>query len=97
VYLVNSFNRFEASRYGLRGELIDPWTGAKRRIGEDILNEIAFVAPHAATQGAGGLLAELAEFVRRGQSEADWLRESAARGGALADVVRDAVRLWSEG
>jgi carboxylate-amine ligase len=97
VYLVNSFNRFEASRYGLRGELIDPWSGAKRRIGDDILNEIAFVAPHAARQGAGELLGELADFVRRGQSEADWLRESAARGGALADVVRDAARLWSEG
>ena len=95
VYLVNSFNRFEASRYGLRGELIDPYTGAKRRIAEDILNELAFVAPHAARLGSGALLADLSDFVRKGESDADWLRGRAAKGGSLADVVRDACSRWS--
>jgi carboxylate-amine ligase len=94
VYLVNSFNRFEACRYGLRGEMIDPWSGAKRRIADDILNELAFVAPHAAA-GAAPLLRELAEFVRGGESEADWMRRRAASGGALSDVVRDLCESWA--
>src|SRR5204863_4343996 len=28
VYLVNSFNRFEACRYGLRGEIVEPYAGS---------------------------------------------------------------------
>jgi carboxylate-amine ligase len=93
VYLVNSFNRFEACRYGLRGEMIDPFSGARRRIADDILNELAFVLPQA-SGGAVPLLAELAEFVRRGESEADWMRARAARDGSLADVMREAVQAW---
>ena len=95
VYLVNAFNRFEACRYGLRGELIDPWSGARRRIGDDILNEIAFAGGHA-VGGAAALVSELAEFVRGGESEADWMRRRAALGGALPDVVRDTCGKWAE-
>ena len=94
IYLVNSFNRFEASRYGLRGELVDPFAGHKRRIGDDILNALATVAPQAAELGSGALLAELGEIVRRGESEADWLRARAKEGGSLTDVVRDACKQW---
>lgn len=95
IYLVNGFNRFEASRYGLRGELIDPYSGARRRIGEDILNELAFLAPHGAEQGSGALLAELGELVRRGESESDWMRARAKASGSLADVVREMCEKWT--
>ena len=94
IYLVNSFNRFEASRYGLRGELVDPFSGHRRRIGDDVLNALAMVAPQAAELGSGPLLAELGEIVRRGESEADWLRGRAKAGGSLTDVVRDACAKW---
>jgi glutamate---cysteine ligase / carboxylate-amine ligase len=96
IYLVNSFNRFEASRYGLRGELIDPYGGERRRIGEDILDEMALIAPHAERVGSTELLAELGEAVRAGASDADWLRSRAKERGALPDVVRDACQRWAE-
>ena len=96
VYLVNSYNRFEACRYGLRGELVEPWESRKKKIGEDILDTVAAVMPHARNLGCADALAELAGGVRRGYSDAGWLRERLGATGALAAVVRQACELWEE-
>jgi carboxylate-amine ligase len=97
IYLVNSFNRFEACRYGLSGDLIDPFAGTRRKISEDILATLAVVAPHAASLKSGELMGELGGLVRRGQSDADWLRAQSKGKGSLADVVRAACERWSVG
>jgi len=94
VYLVNSHNRFEASRYGLRGELVEPYAGVKKRIGEDILETLELVAPHARRLECAEPLAELAAAVRAGDTDAAWLRARHAARGSLADVVRDACARW---
>jgi len=95
VYLVNSFNRFEASRFGFRGELVEPYEGRRKKIGDDILEAIEAVMPHAKRLEGSDALAELAADVRRGESDADWLRARYAASGSLADVVRDAGDVWS--
>jgi len=94
TYTVNSHNRFEACRYGLRGTLVDPYSSLKRAIGEDILDTVARMAPHAARLGCGALLDELAAGVRAGESDASWLRGRHAARGSLADVVREACARW---
>jgi carboxylate-amine ligase len=94
IYLVNSFNRFEACRYGLRGELIDPYSGAKHGIGEDVLSALALLSPYAKRLGCDALLDELGGIVRRGESDADWLRARYAK-RSLTDVVRDACAKWA--
>jgi carboxylate-amine ligase len=94
VYLVNSFNRFEACRYGFRGELVEPYAGVKKRIGEDILETLDLLAPHARRLDCAEPLALLAAAVRADQSDAGWLRERHALRGSLADVVRDACGRW---
>ena len=95
VYRVNGFNRFEACRFGCRGEMIDPWQRRRKKIGDDILDSIAMVMPHARRLGCAEAVAELAGGVRRGESEADWLRAHHAKGGALTDVVRAAAERWA--
>jgi carboxylate-amine ligase len=96
IYLVNSFNRFEASRFGFGGALIDPRTGSKRTIAEDILETLEQIAPFAARLGSGPLLAELGALVRGGKTDADRLREQHAAGGAsLADLVRSSCDEWA--
>jgi carboxylate-amine ligase len=97
VYLVNSYNRFEACRFGIGGDLVEPYSGARRKIGQDILESIASVAPQAAQLDCGEALAELAAMVRVGQSDAGWLRSRYAARGSLADVVRDACARWEKG
>ena len=94
VYLVNSYNRFEACRYGYRGDMVEPYEGRKKKIGEDILDSLQRVAPYAARLGAAELLAELAAGVRLGESDANWLRGRQSAHGALADVVREACSRW---
>jgi carboxylate-amine ligase len=94
VYLVNGFNRFEACRFGIAGELVEPYSGTRKKIGEDILESIARVAPQAAPLGCGEALEELAAMVRVGQSDAAWLRARHGARGSLTDVVRDACARW---
>jgi carboxylate-amine ligase len=95
VYLVNAFNRFEAARFGLRGQLIDPFEETKRPLAEDVLEAIARVMPRAQDLGSAGALAALAAGVRRGDSDADWLRERFAANGSLAHTVRESAALWA--
>jgi carboxylate-amine ligase len=98
IYLVNSFNRFEASRFGFAGMLVDPYTSRKRAIGEDIVATLREIAPFAPALGSEALLAELETFVHRGRTDSDWLREvaSGAPGrGSLGDVVRASCDRWS--
>lgn len=95
VYLVNSFNRFEACRYGLRGEMVDVYENRKRRIDEDILATIDEIGPHGERLGCGPALVELARVVRNQETDAAWLRERYRARGALADVVRDSAARWA--
>jgi len=96
VYQVNAFNRFEACRFGYLGELVDPYTRRKKRIGEDILDTAAALMPQAARLGSVEAVRELTETVRRGYSDAGWLRSRLAVSGSLPDVVREAAELWAK-
>jgi len=95
VYLVNSHNRFEACRYGFLGEIVDPYAGRKKRIGEDILETIDRVLPHAKPLGSTEALADLAALVRHGRSDSDRLRALRGKSGALEDVVRESAAIWA--
>ncbi len=95
VYLVNNFNRFEAARYGYQGDLVEPYEARTKKIGEDILDTITRVTPHAAGFEAADALGELAENVRRGYTDAAWLRERYKASGSLADVAREAAQRWA--
>ena len=95
VYLVNAFNRFEAARFGLRGQLIDPFEETKRPLADDLLDALAGVMPRAEALGSGAALAALAADVRRAYSDADWLRERFAANKSLAHTVRESAARWA--
>lgn len=95
VYLVNAFNRFEAARFGLRGQLIDPYEEVKRPLAEDILDALAGVMPQASALESTDALSALADDVRRGYSDAGWLRERFAANQSLAHTVRESTARWA--
>ena len=97
AYLVNAYNRFEACRYGFRGEMVEPYAARKKRIGDDILETLAMLAPHAKALGAAAVLDALADLVRHGRSDADWQRAQRGKAGALEDVVRESAARWAGG
>ena len=51
--------------------------------------------PQAARLGCVEAVRELADDVRRGYSDAGWLRSRLAASGSLPDVVREAAELWA--
>ncbi|KXU95660.1 carboxylate-amine ligase [Caballeronia novacaledonica] len=92
-YLVYTFNRFEACRFGLEGTCIHPQTGERHTIGEDILATLDVLAPHAEALGSQAALAEVAE-IARGVNDATWLRGVVDKEKSLHEAVRQQCLQW---
>jgi carboxylate-amine ligase len=86
VYLAYTYNRFQACRFGLEGEIVDPLSGARRSIREDVLATLARLAPHAHALKSGAALEEIGAILRHG-NDACWMRSRYADSGSLADLV----------
>jgi carboxylate-amine ligase len=94
VYLLYSYNRFQACRYGLAGRLIDAATGRQVLLKDDVLETLARVEPHAARLGGGLALKELEVGVRDGATAAEWLRSAYKDRGTLSEVARLQSDVW---
>jgi glutamate---cysteine ligase / carboxylate-amine ligase len=92
-YLVYTFNRFEACRFGLEGTCIHPQTGERRTIGEDILETLDVLAPHAEALGSQAALAQVAD-IARGMNDATWLRGVVDKEKSLHEAVRQQCLQW---
>jgi glutamate---cysteine ligase / carboxylate-amine ligase len=93
-YLVYSFNRFQASRFGLHGMIVDPATGEQRPLRDDIIATLARVESHATDARADDACRALLRFAHRNESDADWLRAQHAREKSLSEVVRLQCEAW---
>jgi glutamate---cysteine ligase / carboxylate-amine ligase len=94
LYLVHSYNRFQACRHGLEGTLIDPATRRPVTIGEDIRSTLHELAPHAAALRTTGALEALSAQVLSEGNDATWLRKTYASRKTLPDVVREQAARW---
>jgi len=83
IYLSYTFNRFQACRFGLEGEMVDVATGTRRTIGEDILATAAVIRSVSGNEAA---LYEVEEIVKNG-NEARWMREQYAVNRSLPDLM----------
>ncbi len=87
-YLVYSYNRFQACRFGLDAIYVDPAGGQHQPLREHLLQTLELLKPHANAAGAADALAMLSDSTRRGQNDARWLREQHDREDLLAEVSR---------
>ncbi len=90
-YLVYSYNRFQACRFGLEAIYVDPATRQHLPLREHLLASFEQLAPHAAALDAGGALDLLRAEIEAGRNDARWLRERQAREQLLSEVVRQAA------
>jgi len=95
LYAVYTFNRFQASRFGFEGGLIDPLKKQKVLLREDFLETLNRLAPHAAELGTTELLASLRRVCTEG-SDAQWMRQAYAQRNSLPDLVWQQANLWRE-
>jgi carboxylate-amine ligase len=91
-YLVYTYNRFQACRFGLDAVYVDPASGEHMPLREHILLTLHQVARHAESTSATAALQMLRNDVNRNHNDARWLREQQGRERLLAEVIRQAAR-----
>ena len=92
-YLVYTFNRFQACRFGLDGEVVDPKTHERVKLREDILRTLARVAEHALDLHSMEANDTLRESLFEG-NDASWLRAQRQSGQSMPALVEAASARW---
>ena len=91
-YLVYTYNRFQACRYGLDAVYVDPATGTHMPLKEHILLTMNQIDRHAANLGASASLNLLRSSVEQANNDSRWLRERQGDERFLAEVVRQSAQ-----
>ena len=95
-YLVYTYNRFQACRFGLDGTIVHPRTYEARPIREDILATLERLRPHAQSLDSLGAMERIKETIRHG-GDADMLRAFAQEGRNAESMVDGALRVFRDG
>ena len=92
-YLVYTFNRFQACRFGLDGTMVDPKTREPRTLRDDILATLQRLAPHADALDSQAALVDIERCASTEGNHASHLRRVYARSQSVQAMVQDSVRL----
>jgi glutamate---cysteine ligase / carboxylate-amine ligase len=96
-YMVYTYNRFQACRFGLDAVYVDPPTGQHMPLRDHIVQTLRQIGDHARRVGASHGVQLLGEDAELGTNDARWLREKQARERLLAEVIRQgAMRFRGE-
>lgn len=91
-YLVYTYNRFQACRFGLEAVYVDPATGEHMALRDHILATMARIHPHIQKLSASAGVHLLRASVELGNNDARWLRERQGQERLLAEVVRQSAQ-----
>jgi carboxylate-amine ligase len=87
IYITYNYNRFQACRFGLEGQLINGATGAVRPVHQEVLATLDRVHPHAHELGSLDAMDEIERWVRSAGNDARWQRETYQRHHSMAELV----------
>lgn len=90
-YLVYTYNRFQACRFGLDGTMVNPKTREQISIREDVLATLRHIAPHFTALGSEAARDEIERTAAREGNHASYLRRQFAESGTVEGVVRASV------
>jgi glutamate---cysteine ligase / carboxylate-amine ligase len=93
-YLVYTFNRFQACRFGFDGTIVDPKSGEHRTLRDDILATLDAIEAHAGALQTEAACLALREDVSGKGNDATWLRALQKRERLLPEVVRQQCLRW---
>ncbi|MCY1235739.1 putative glutamate--cysteine ligase 2 [compost metagenome] len=94
-YLVYTFNRFQACRFGLEGEYVHPNELTRMPIADHILSICNALVPHAEALGSLEALANIRALAERRDGDAEWLRQVDADARSQRETVRKACDRWA--
>jgi glutamate---cysteine ligase / carboxylate-amine ligase len=87
-YMVYTYNRFQACRFGLEAVYVDPPTGQHMPLRDHIVQTLRQIGDHARRVGASHGIQLLGEDAELGTNDARWLRDKQRRERLLAETVR---------
>ena len=93
-YLVYTFNRFQACRFGYAGTYVDPRSHEQRSLAEELQGSFARIEQHAIELGADVACRELRDDVVAGVNDAASLRCTWQSSHSLPEVVQHQCALW---
>lgn len=93
-YLVYTFNRFEACRFGLAGRCAQAHDSARVTIATDILDTLELLEPHAKILKSEAALEEIRQIVTDDANDATWLRQVHRKEHSLNEAVRQQCLQW---
>jgi carboxylate-amine ligase len=92
-YLVYTFNRFQACRFGLDGEIVDPKSKQRHKLRDDIIRTLARIDDHAVDMQALEASNLIRDSVFDG-NDASWLRALQRKPMPMPAVVEAAAERW---
>jgi len=95
AYLAYTFNRFQACRFGIQGEIVDPVSRERKPLSQDIRETVATIRQDLPST-AEEALREIERCLDSG-NDATWLRARYAESGALGVVVAAQVERFARG
>lgn len=87
IYLTYNYNRFQACRFGLEGQVIDGLSGGAQPLHQEVLATLNACRPFATELGSVDALDEIERWVRTRGNDARWQRETFQRQHSLAELV----------
>jgi carboxylate-amine ligase len=96
-YLVYTFNRFQACRFGLDGTMVDPRTRESLTIREDILATLRHVEPHGVLLRSLPALEEIERCAARDGNHATHLRRVFDETRNVQSMVQESTRALRAG
>lgn len=93
-YLVYNYNRFQACRFGLDGEIVQPRSYEHVKLRDDVLATFEKLQPYAKKLNSLAALDHLATAIEIG-SDADALRAEFASRDSVEDVVNYSMRIFN--
>ncbi|MBN9411867.1 MAG: glutamate--cysteine ligase [Burkholderiales bacterium] len=90
-YLVYTYNRFQACRFGLEAVYVDPATGEHMPLRDHILLTMREIERDAEVMGAAAAVHLLRGSVDRAHNDSRWLREQQYEARLLAEVSRQSA------
>jgi carboxylate-amine ligase len=91
-YMVYTYNRFQACRFGLEAVYVEPSTGEHMPLREHIAATLRRIAPHAQAVGAAASVDMLRMSAELAVNDARWLRDVQGQQRLLAEVVRQGAQ-----
>ncbi|NDU86550.1 MAG: glutamate--cysteine ligase [Ferrovum sp.] len=93
-YLVYTFNRFQACRFGYEGTYVDPQSNEHRTLSEEILLTLDKIEPHAIELHGDEACAALRRDVLTSSSDAALLRKEWDETASLSETVQRQCLRW---